>query len=92
MEILEIIQQNKEELQQRFGIQRIGLVLTQGRGEQEDTSRVNLLIEFGEITTDVFLEFKSYLEQLFGKDVDLAISEESHPHLPSLKGEIQWSD
>lgn len=91
MEILEIIRQKKEELQQRFGIQRIGLVEAQGSSEPQGTNKVNLIIEFGEVTMDVFLELKSFLEALFRKDVDLATFEEPTPHIhPFAEKEISW--
>ncbi len=91
MIILEVIRENKEELQRRFGIQRIGIVEGQRSGEHGETSRVNLVIEFGEVTPDLFLEVKSFLEELFGRDVGLATFEVQSPHIrPLAERQISW--
>ncbi len=90
MKFLEIIRENKEELRRRFGIQRIGTVEAQGHREH-DRARVNLIIEFGEITTDLFLEAKTFLEGLFGKDVDIATFKVQLQQIHPLAGrEITW--
>jgi predicted nucleotidyltransferase len=89
--LLELIKENKAELQRRFGIQRIGVIQTHRSGAQGAKSRINLVIEFDEVTPDLFLEVKSFLEGLFGRDVDLATFDEQPPHLPPLaKGKITW--
>jgi predicted nucleotidyltransferase len=93
MDILDTIQQKKEELVQRFGVRRIGIVSSHGGRRQEEVSKVNLLIEFGEVTIDVFLSLMSFLEELLGRSVDLARFKEPTSRIHSFTDrEISWWD
>ena len=89
--MLEVIKENKGELQRRFGIQRIGIIDAPRSSEQGEFRRVNLVIEFDEVTPELFNEVKSFLEGLFGQDVDLATFEAQPPQiLPLSERRITW--
>ncbi|RZN40593.1 MAG: nucleotidyltransferase [Methanosarcinales archaeon] len=53
------------------GVRKIGVFGSCVRGEQKETSDVDLLVEFEKPTFDNFMDLIFFLEGLFGKDVDL---------------------
>jgi predicted nucleotidyltransferase len=57
----------------RFGVKRIGVFGSFARGDQKRTSDVDVLVEFaeGQATFDNFMQLVYYLEELFGRNVDL---------------------
>jgi len=81
-EILKLIQQNKERIK-RYGVKRIGLFGSYLRGEQKESSDIDILVEFekGKKTFDNYMELKFFLEDLFKRKVDLVIAESVKPEL-----------
>lgn len=72
-EVLAKLEANMPEIQQRFGIDTLGLFGSVSRGEDTSDSDVDVLYRFG---TDVvrlrqFMGLKYYLEELFERNVDL---------------------
>lgn len=55
----------------KLRVRRIGLFGSYARGRQTGTSDLDFLVEFEEPDYDNFLALTDYLEQLFGKKVDL---------------------
>jgi uncharacterized protein len=57
----------------RFGVKRIGIFGSFARSEQKRTSDVDVLVEFaeGQATFDNFMPLVYFLEDLFGRKVDL---------------------
>jgi hypothetical protein len=57
----------------QFGVNRIGIFGSFARGEQKHTSDVDILVEFaeGQATFDNFMQLVYFLEELFGRKVDL---------------------
>lgn len=72
---LPLLRQYKQEIQDRFGVERIGIFGSFVRGEEKPGSDVDVLVEFreGEKTFDHYLDLKFYLEDLFGLKVDLVM-------------------
>jgi predicted nucleotidyltransferase len=54
MNVIDILKSHEEEIKKRFGVRRIGLFGSFARGEQKDTSDVDILVEFEEPTFDNF--------------------------------------
>ncbi len=81
-EILKLIQQNRERIK-RYGVKRIGLFGSYLRGEQKESSDIDILVEFekGKKTFDNYIELKFFLEDLFKRKVDLVIAESVKPEL-----------
>ena len=81
-EILKLIQQNRERIR-RYGVKRIGLFGSYLRGEQKESSDIDILVEFekGKKTFDNYMELKFFLEDLFKRKVDLVIAESVKPEL-----------
>ena len=83
MSALELIRDNSGELKDRFHLLSIGVFGSSARGEESVDSDVDVLVEFeeGYITFDNYAELKFYLEDLTGREVDLATPDVLHPRL-----------
>jgi len=57
----------------RYGVKRIGIFGSFARSEQTRSSDVDVLVEFvdGQATFDNFMQLVYFLEDLFGRKVDL---------------------
>jgi predicted nucleotidyltransferase len=66
-----------------FGARRLGLFGSWARGEAKATSDMDFLVEFepGRKTFDGYMDLKLFLENLFGRPVDLVIAEGIKPRL-----------
>ena len=73
MDALALLRQATPELKKRFGVAKIGLFGSYIRREERPDSDVDVLIMFrkGEETFDNYMDCKFYLEDLFGRKVDL---------------------
>jgi|SRR5687768_7356629 len=65
----------------RFGIARLSVFGSFARGEPNDESDVDILVEFepGRETFDNFLDLAEFLEELFERKVDLLTPESLNP-------------
>jgi predicted nucleotidyltransferase len=83
VEVVEILKDRKVEVTSRFGVSRIGVFGSQARREASPGSDMDVLVQFreGEETFDNYMDLKFYLEDLFGRDVDLVILEAIRPRL-----------
>ncbi len=73
MDALALLRQHEPVLKQRFGIAKIGIFGSFARGEERPDSDIDILVAFqkGKKTFDNFMGTKFYLEDLFGRKVDL---------------------
>ena len=77
-EIIDLLKEHRDILR-KYKVKRIGLFGSYVRGEQKKRSDVDLVVEFDlsafghnfEGLFDVFIDLSSYLEELFGKKVDI---------------------
>ena len=86
-----IISEAKSELSAR-GVTGIGLFGSFVRGEQTASSDIDVLVEFSpeEHTFDNFMEISFFLEDLFGRKVDLVTPEALSPHIgPHILREVK---
>ena len=74
---LSLLRQHEKDIKNRFGVARIGIFGSYVRGEEKPESDVDVLVEFreGEKTFDHYMDLKFYLEDLFGRKVDLVMKE-----------------
>jgi len=81
-EIIKIIRRNKAKLDQ-FGVKQIGLFGSRSRGDANEESDIDFLVEFtqGRKSYDNFIELCFFLENLFNKKVDLLTAESLNPYL-----------
>jgi predicted nucleotidyltransferase len=86
---LALLRHHDQEIRDRFGVERIGIFGSFVRGEEKPESDVDILVEFreGEETFAHYMDLKFYLEDLFGRKVDLVIHDTLKPRLrePVLK-------
>lgn len=82
-EILKELSKNLIMWKEKYGVNRIALFGSYIREEQEETSDIDLLVEFDEqaITFDNYMDLKFSLEDLFQKTVDLVIIDDIKPAL-----------
>ncbi len=69
-EIMRILKEHKDILRE-YEVERIGLFGSYVRGEQEENSDIDFLVEFKEPNFDNFMNLASYLEDLFGRKVEI---------------------
>jgi len=78
-----ILQEHKNYLVEKFGVMEIAIFGSYARGEQREDSDVDLIVDFKEgwKTFDNYMDLKFYLEELFGKKVDLVIKSAINPRI-----------
>ena len=79
-EILAVLQQNRDTLR-GFGVRRLALFGSYARGEQTATSDLDFVVELEERSFDSFMGLKLFLEDLFGRPVDLVLEHTIKPRL-----------
>lgn len=80
---LSLLRLHEQEIKERFGVERIGIFGSFVRGEERPESDVDVLVEFreGEKTFDHYMDLKFYLEDIFGRKVDLVMKGAIKPRL-----------
>jgi len=71
------------DLKEKYGVKRIGFFGSLARNEQKETSDIDVLVEFekGAKTFDNYMNLKFFLEEVFGRKVDLVISDALKPQI-----------
>ncbi|HJJ61375.1 MAG TPA: nucleotidyltransferase family protein [Methanocorpusculum sp.] len=82
-EVLEKLQNHLPELQERFGIETIGIFGSVARGDDSESSDVDVLYAFEEGRGDLFeyAHATEYLENLFGRNIDFVSIRWMNPRL-----------
>ena len=85
-EILGELSKNLTTWKEQYGVKRIALFGSYARGEQNDSSDIDVLVEFMKdaVTFDNYMDLKFDLEDLFQKKVDLVIFEDIKPALKPM--------
>ena len=81
-EILMKLQENRETIR-RFGVRRLGIFGSYARDEQTEASDMDFLVEFERATFDNYFDLKFFLQDLFGRPVDLVIADTIKPRIRS---------
>lgn len=72
--ILEFLKSHYSYLNSNYNVEKIGLIGSYARDEQDNESDVDLMVEFKPGTEDIFnkkQELKEYLKANFNRDVDI---------------------
>jgi len=89
---LKILKEHENEIKRRFGVKRIGIFGSHARGEEKATSDVDVLVEFEVPSFDNFMDLAFFLEDLFGREVDLVTTGGLSPHVaPFVEREVVWA-
>jgi uncharacterized protein len=69
-------------IRSRFGIKSLSLFGSVARNEATQESDLDFIVDFdGTITFDRYMDLKIFLEDLFGKKIDLAIEDTLKPQI-----------
>ncbi|MCW5922090.1 MAG: nucleotidyltransferase family protein [Saprospiraceae bacterium] len=72
----------KPELHERFGVSEIGVFGSWVRGEQKETSDIDVLVDFDRfVGLFELMELQDYLEEVFGCNVDIAPKDSLRKHI-----------
>jgi predicted nucleotidyltransferase len=69
------LKDRKEYLENRFSVNSIGLFGSYARDDFHAQSDIDVLVTFSEPTFDNYMDLKFFLEDLFGRPVDLVLEE-----------------
>lgn len=94
MDVLALLREHEPEIKKRFGVATIGIFGSFVRGEERPDSDVDVLVTFrnGEETFNNYMGCKFYLEDLFGRKVDLVMKDAVKKRLrPYILGEVVYA-
>jgi predicted nucleotidyltransferase len=83
MSAINTLRAHEAEIRERFGVRRIGIFGSFARGEEREGSDMDVLVEFegGRKTFDNYMDLKYFLQDLFGRSVDLVTVQALKPQL-----------
>lgn len=80
-----------DDILKKYSVKKIGLFGSFVRGEQTKKSDIDFLIEFEKPTFDNFMDLAFYLEDLFGRRVELITNGNLSPYMqPYVDKEVKW--
>ena len=89
--IIQILEEHEKEVMNRFDVRKIGIFGSYARGDEVETSDIDILVEFEKSTFDNYFDLLFYLEKLFGKSVDLVTSRGISQYIrPYVEEEVVW--
>jgi len=77
---MSVLDAHADELR-RLGARSLALFGSVARGEESDTSDIDLLVELRPKTFDSYMDVKLFLEGILGRKVDLVIADAVKPRL-----------
>ncbi len=90
--ILRLIEENKDKVS-KLGVKRLGLFGSYVRGDQDENSDIDILVEFslGKKNFDNFINLAFLLEEIFQRKVELVTAESLSPYLkPYIMKEVEY--
>jgi len=92
MDIIYILRRRDREIKELFQVKRIGLFGSFARGEENESSDVDIMVEFEQPTFDNFMKLAFFLEDLLGRRVELFTPDSLSPYIaPYVKDEVVWA-
>jgi predicted nucleotidyltransferase len=89
--IIEILDQHSVALH-KLGAVRIGVFGSRRRGEAGPDSDIDLLVTLARPSFNDYMDIKLYLEELFGRPVDLVLEDSLRPELkPRILHEVRYA-
>ena len=91
MDAVGILKKYKKKIENDYAIEKIGIFGSYAKGNQTESSDIDIIVEFRDSTYDNFIELAFYLEKLYGKKIDLITVKGLSPYiLPSVEKEVIW--
>lgn len=91
MDVINVLKNHETEIKEKFHVKRIGLFGSYVRHEENEESDIDVLVEFDEPTLHNFMALIDYLEDIFGRKVDLVTKKSLNPYLrPIIEKEVVW--
>jgi len=86
MNAISTLKKHEKLILQKFGVKRIGIFGSFAWGVEREDSDLDVLVMFeeGQKTFDNYMDLKFYLEDLFGRKVDLVIEKALKPQLKDI--------
>ena len=76
------LKENKDLLKERFNVKEIGIFGSFVRGEQKETSDLDILVEFeGRVSLFEMVRLERFLSELLGEKVDLVMKNSLKPRI-----------
>lgn len=94
MNTIEILKNHEAMIKQKYGVKKIGIFGSFARGEEKESSDIDVLVDFNEgaKTFDHFMDLKFFIEDLFGRKVDLVTVTALRPQLKeSILKEVTYA-
>ena len=89
-EIMKTLKEQADVLR-KYGVKRIGLFGSYVRGEQKEDSDIDFLVEFETPNFDNFMDLAFYLEDIFGRKVEIMTNGSISPYIqPYVETEVKW--
>ena len=91
-DLLSLIRAHREQIE-AFGVSRLGIFGSFARGQPREESDVDVLVEFlpGHKTFNAFIHLAFFLEDLFGRPVELITPESLSPYIgPHILSETEY--
>lgn len=88
--ILEVLDRNAERLRS-YHVRKIGLFGSFLHHRANHRSDIDLLVELGQISFDGYMDLKFFLEEMFGRKVDLVIQEDVKPAMRHILEEAVYA-
>ena len=86
MNAISTLKKHEKLILQKLGVKRIGIFGSFAWGVEREDSDLDVLVVFeeGQKTFDNYMDLKFYLEDLFGRKVDLVIEKALKPQLKDI--------
>ena len=86
MNAISTLKEHEKLILQKFGVKRIGIFGSFVLGVEREDSDLDVLVVFeeGQKTFDNYMDLKFYLEDLFGRKVDLVTEKALKPQLKDI--------
>ena len=81
------------EILRKYEVKRIGLFGSFARGDQKKNSDIDFLVEFEKPVFENFMDLTFYLEELFGRKIELITNGNLSPYIqPYVEKEVKWHE
>jgi predicted nucleotidyltransferase len=79
-DVLKVIEERRDAIR-GFGVRRLGLFGSVARNEGSQGSDLDFVVEFDKKSFDAYMDLKFFLEETFGRHVDLVLEDAIKPRL-----------